>query len=143
MNNPSGKPILLITDGHKSHETREVLALAHQHQIIFFSLLPHTTHKLQPLDVAVFGPLQTAWGCQCRESAIQGMPVSHAMFVEEYLAIWEKSMTMRVIQNAFKCCGIHPFDDTLFTDTDFGPSLVTSMDCSHMLSEYPAHSHLI
>ena len=57
--------------------------------------------------------------------------------MEEYLAIWEKSMMMRVIQNAFKRCGIHPFDDTLFTDTDFGLSLVTSMDCSHMLSSYP------
>ena len=77
------------------------------------------THKLQPLDVAIFGPLQNAWGRRCQEIAIQGMPVSRATFVEEYLAVREKSMTMRVIQNAFKRCGIHPFDDTLFTDTDF------------------------
>ena len=86
-NNPSGKPILLITDSHKSHETREVLVLAHQHQIILFSLPPHTTHKLQPLDVAIFGPLQNAWGHRCQESAIQGMHVSRAIFVEEYLAV--------------------------------------------------------
>ena len=46
-------------------------------------------------------------------------------------------MMVRVIQNAFKHCGIHPFDDNLFTDADFGPSPAMSTDCSHVPSSYP------
>ena len=63
--NKSGKPILLILDGHSSHETSHILHLAETHNIIILCLPPHTTHKLQPLDVGVFGPLQRAWVEQC------------------------------------------------------------------------------
>ncbi|KIJ25534.1 hypothetical protein M422DRAFT_96086, partial [Sphaerobolus stellatus SS14] len=59
--NISGKPILLISEGHQSHETPEMHALAFNNCIILYYLPPKTTHKLQPLDVGVFGPLQLAW----------------------------------------------------------------------------------
>jgi hypothetical protein len=48
--NMSGKPILLIYDGHGSHNTLELIELAREHNIILFCLPPHTTHKLQPLQ---------------------------------------------------------------------------------------------
>ena len=56
--NVSGKPILLIWDGHGSHCTSVLLLKAHEHNILILRLPPHCTHKLQPLDVGVFGPLQ-------------------------------------------------------------------------------------
>ncbi len=59
--NTSGKPILLIYDGHGSHNSAELIRLARANNIILFCLPPHTTHKLQPLDVGVFGPFQNAW----------------------------------------------------------------------------------
>jgi DDE superfamily endonuclease len=63
--NKSGKPILLVLDGHGSHETSEIIRLAELHNIVILCLPPHTTHKLQPLDVGVFGPFQRAWLDQC------------------------------------------------------------------------------
>jgi DDE superfamily endonuclease len=54
--NKSTNPILLIYDGHGSHERYNLLHLAQDNNIILFALPPHTTHKLQPLDVGVFGP---------------------------------------------------------------------------------------
>ena len=59
--NTSNKPILLIYDGHGSHEKYKLLQLAKENNSILFSLPPHTTHKLQPLDVGVFGPFACAW----------------------------------------------------------------------------------
>ncbi|KIJ25042.1 hypothetical protein M422DRAFT_147688, partial [Sphaerobolus stellatus SS14] len=59
--NISGQPILLVSDGHQSHETSEMHQLAFDNEIILLSLPPHCTHKLQPLDVGVFGPFQQAW----------------------------------------------------------------------------------
>ena len=58
--NTSGKPILLIFDGHGSHKKFKLLKLAKEHNIIIFSLPPHTTYKLQPLDIGIFGPFACA-----------------------------------------------------------------------------------
>ncbi len=57
----SDAPILLILDGHGSHATAEMCKLALANNIHLFYLPPHTTPRLQLLDVGVFGPLQTAW----------------------------------------------------------------------------------
>ena len=57
----SEPPIALIFNGHGSHTTLEWINIARDYNIILFCLPPHTTHRLQPLDVGCFGPLQIAW----------------------------------------------------------------------------------
>ena len=52
------QPVLLFTDGHKSHLNLDVIDLCWTNDIILFCLPPHTTHALQPLDVAVFKSLK-------------------------------------------------------------------------------------
>ena len=52
------RPVLLFIDGHKSHVNLDVIDLCRQKDIILFCLPPHTTHTLQPLDVAVFKSLK-------------------------------------------------------------------------------------
>ena len=53
------KPILLIVDNHESHRSLQVLDYATEKSVILLSVPPHTTHKLQPLDRCVYGPLST------------------------------------------------------------------------------------
>jgi len=48
----------LFVDGHNSHCTLEALNFAAEHNIVIISYPPHTTHALQGLDVACFGPLK-------------------------------------------------------------------------------------
>jgi hypothetical protein len=54
------KPIriyrLLILDGYDSHITFEFKTLANEYKIILLYLLAHTTHRLQLLNVRIFGP---------------------------------------------------------------------------------------
>ena len=45
---------LLIFDGYGLHLTKEFLDYCDDHKIILFSLLPYTSHNLQPCDVVVF-----------------------------------------------------------------------------------------
>ena len=53
-------PVLLILDGHALHtKNLSVIDLASSNGVIMLSLPPHTTHRLQPLDVGFFKPLQT------------------------------------------------------------------------------------
>ena len=52
---------MLIVDGHSSHITWPVVEYALDHQIILYCLPAHSTHLMQPLDVACFGPLARAY----------------------------------------------------------------------------------
>ena len=48
--------ILLIWDGYNSHTDYEVRDWCWRHHIVPFTLPPHATHLLQPLDVVCFQP---------------------------------------------------------------------------------------
>ena len=54
------KSVLLIPDGRCSHtKSTDVLHYASQNGVVMLAQPPHTTHRLQPLDVGFFKPLQT------------------------------------------------------------------------------------
>lgn len=59
-NKLQGKKVL-IGDNLSSHFTDEVLELCGQNNIAFLCLPVNSTHLTQPLDVAFFRPLKTAW----------------------------------------------------------------------------------
>ncbi|XP_065658540.1 uncharacterized protein LOC136083060 [Hydra vulgaris] len=52
------KPCLLLLDNHETHLSIEGLDLAKNNGIVMLTFPPHCTHKLQPLDKAVYGPLK-------------------------------------------------------------------------------------
>lgn len=54
-------PVILFFDGHHSHLSIKLIELARAHNVHLFCFPPHCTHILQPLDVAVFGPVKAAW----------------------------------------------------------------------------------
>ncbi|KZT63246.1 DDE-domain-containing protein, partial [Daedalea quercina L-15889] len=60
--NISGKPHLLILDGHNSHCMYEFCHFTETHNIQIVCLPPHTTHKLQPLMWESLGPSQRTTG---------------------------------------------------------------------------------
>nr|CAI5839589.1 unnamed protein product [Callosobruchus analis] len=51
-------PTLIITDNHESHLAPAVLNIAKEIGVILLTIPPHTSNKLQALDVAAFGPFQ-------------------------------------------------------------------------------------
>ena len=55
------RPLLLLTNGHKTHVNIDVIDLCRENNITLFCLPPHTTHALQPLDVAVFKSLKDSF----------------------------------------------------------------------------------
>ena len=57
----NGKPRILVSDGHLSYESLDVMNFCFENNIIFYRLPSHTSHKLQPCDVAVSGLLKTAY----------------------------------------------------------------------------------
>lgn len=52
------RPILLILDGHATHvKNLELTEVQKKNMCIFLVLPPHTSHRLQPLDVSLMFPL--------------------------------------------------------------------------------------
>ena len=51
-------PVLLLLDGHVTHvKNLSEIKLAQENGLIILRFPPHTTHRLQPLDVSYMKPL--------------------------------------------------------------------------------------
>ncbi|CAG7825164.1 unnamed protein product, partial [Allacma fusca] len=53
--------VLLIIDNHSSHISYQAVRYCRGHHIEILTLPPHSTHKLQPLDVSFFSPLKSKY----------------------------------------------------------------------------------
>lgn len=120
-------PCLLILDNHSSHLSIEGLNYAKENGIIMLSFPPHCTHRLQPLDRSVFGPLKK----YINNSMDQWM-VNHpgqSMTIYDIPGIISQAFPLAVspsnIVTGYKACGICPFNRDIFQDHDFMPSSVT------------------
>jgi hypothetical protein len=52
--------LLLILDGHSSHTQKlAAIEIARRHEVVMLSLSPHSTHRMQPLDLKFIKPLYT------------------------------------------------------------------------------------
>lgn len=136
--NTSGRPILLIYDGHGSHETLEMLQAAKENNIILYSLPPHTTHKLQPLDVGVFGPFSRAWIEHCDEYVEEYLEdIPRHLFVKHYMEVRGHTFKDTTIRSAFRASGCWPVNCHVFENFDYAPSISTSTVIPDVPASYP------
>src|SRR3954462_8546802 len=80
-------PIVLSFDGLGSHETHELKQIAYDYEIILFALPSKTTHKLQPLDVGIYGRVQTEWQDLCDRCLAEGIQIDRFNVTHEYASI--------------------------------------------------------
>lgn len=61
------KPVLLLLDGHASHaKSIELINIARENNVIILCFPPHTTHRLQPLDVSLMTPVSAYYEQEVR-----------------------------------------------------------------------------
>ncbi|CAG2199907.1 unnamed protein product [Mytilus edulis] len=120
-------PVLLLLDNHNSHLAVTILAFAKLNGIVMLSFPPHCSHKLQPLDRTVYGPLKryvaTAQDCWLRNNP--GKPMTIYDLPGILRESWPNAATPRNIISGFRVSGIFPMNPDVFEDTDFAPSYVT------------------
>jgi hypothetical protein len=107
---------LLIIDGHSSHVNLAFLEACKKLRIIVLILPPHSTHRLQPLDVGLFLPLSQFYSKELdlimhKSDGITSL--SKRNFWRVFKKAWEQAFTMKNIKSAFKKTGICPQDSTL------------------------------
>ncbi|KAB0805318.1 hypothetical protein PPYR_02288 [Photinus pyralis] len=119
--------ILLLLDNHRSHLGLKTIDFCRDNGIVLLSFPPHTSHKLQPLDRSVYGPLKTymnsAMDAWMKNHPGQTMGIYDLPgLVAEALP---KATTPTNILSGFKVSGIFPFNRDVFQDYEFSPSLPT------------------
>lgn len=117
----------MILDNHSSHLSIEGLEFAKQNGIIMVSFPPHCSHKLQPLDLSVFGPLKkrTVSALQNWLRNHPGQSMTMYDLPRVVVEAWNNSLVGRNITVGFQKAGIFPFNRDVFSEGDYAPSSVT------------------
>lgn len=121
-------PCLLIMDNYEAHISINVINLAKENGVTILTVPPHSTGKMQPLDVGLFKPFKTAYNAAVDSWMMRhpGKPISIYEIAACVGEAHMKAMTPINIMNAFRKTGIFPYDNNIFTDIDFLPSEVTN-----------------
>ncbi|KAF2890041.1 hypothetical protein ILUMI_16132, partial [Ignelater luminosus] len=125
-------PKLIIMDNHESHLNIEALDFTKENGIILLTLPPHCSHKLQPLDVAVFRSFKKFYSAACDTWMINnpGKPITIYSIAGLVGDAFPKSFTPLNISNGFKKTGMKPFNSDIFTEEDFLFAFVTDRPAS-------------
>lgn len=119
--------VLLTLDNHSSHITIAALDYCKNNGIVMLSFPPHCTHKLQPVDRSVNGPLKKAINSAC--SAWMRNHPGRPMTIHDIPSIvttaYPIALTPRNIQGGFRVTGIVPYNRDIFDESDYSPSFVT------------------
>ena len=106
-----GKYRLLICDGHDSHISGSFIAHCLQNRIVLLILPPHTSHLLQPLDVAVFGPLKKRLTAALSDlNQAQLVRIQKIEWMEAYIKARADVCHHQNIESAWRGAGLHPFN---------------------------------
>lgn len=120
-------PVLLILDNHQSHISIDALQFCQQHHITVLSLPPHCSHKLQPLDRSVFGPLKKSYNQHCDFWMLNNP--GKTMTIYEIPSIVTTALPLAAtnsnITSGFRAAGIFPLNPDVFSEIDFLPGQVT------------------
>ena len=106
-------PRLLILDGHGSHINLPFLEWCNTHNIQVIAYPPHSTHRLQPLDVSLFAPLATYYSQELDNwiTYTQGLcRMNKKQFYGRFKVAFQKAFTQANIQSGFNKKGIYPLN---------------------------------
>ena len=88
-----------------------------EHAIDLLVLPPHTSHKLQPLDVSVFSPLKRALAAETdAASRLDSGRIQRVDWTNMYIRAREKAFTLSNIQSGWKATGLEPLSPILVLD---------------------------
>lgn len=102
---------ILICDGHGSHATIEFMHVAYCNRIRLIFLPPHTSHVLQPLDLAIFGAMKSSYRREVERLAVlnNGLSLKKRAFILCYAKAREQIDEKHILAG-FKAAGIAPFN---------------------------------
>ena len=104
---------LLILDSHGSHININFLNWCHKHRILVAAFPPHSTHRLQPLNVSLFSPLGTYYSEElnnliCKNQGLSS--VTKRNFFRLFWAAYDRAFTRNNILSGWANTGLNPLN---------------------------------
>ena len=109
VNNTAGQFRLLLLDGFSAHIEYDFVEFALHNRIILFTLPPHSTHFLQPLDVVCFQPLKHYHG-EAIDYAVRtgNVEFNRIDFLAAFEGFRRSAFKTTTVLSAFRKTGIIP-----------------------------------
>ncbi|XP_072377932.1 uncharacterized protein [Diabrotica undecimpunctata] len=126
LSNPKpDKPVLLLLDGQRAHlKSIELINITKENNGIILCFSPHTTHRLQPLDVSFMTSLNTYYEQELIKWLINhsGRAVTIAQVAKLNGAAFLRAVSVQTAVKGFEESGIYPFNRDVFPDSLFAPA---------------------
>lgn len=122
-------PVLLLLDGHTTHtKSLELIEKARENNVVMLCFPPHTTHRLQPLDVSFMAPLSTYYTSEVQKWMLQhpSRPITISQIGKLFGAAYMKAASIQTAVNGFRKTGIHPLNHDVFPEWMFEPAETTN-----------------
>ncbi|GFO31344.1 tigger transposable element-derived protein 6-like protein [Plakobranchus ocellatus] len=100
------KPLLLLLDGHVSHQSVKTSALCDENGIQLHCLPPHSFHILQPLGVGVFKTMKCEWKKAVKRQNETEI-VTNRTFAITFKDAYETTIARPLAEKAFRACGLY------------------------------------
>ncbi|XP_024524772.1 uncharacterized protein LOC112344376 [Selaginella moellendorffii] len=127
----------LIVDGHRSHITKVALDTAKMLSVNVILLLTHTSHHMQPLNIACFGPYKCYFR-QCVDEHTLGH-LGHKVNRRDLTQLSSRAMSMALtpanIQSGFRASGLWLLNKNAM-DTHFGPSTLREVSLDSFETDF-------
>jgi hypothetical protein len=140
---------LLFLDGHSSHLNMRFIEFCDENKILLMAYPPHSTHRLQPLDVSLFNPLANYYSQNLDEwlrksHGICSMSKQH--FWSLFKPAFDLAFTKKNIESAWKKTGLYPLNEEVILSqvrvTEPRPSSAASSASAFSSSSWKrAHEH--
>ena len=104
---------LLFIDGHGSHINMKFIDWALSHRILLAVYPPHSTHRLQPLDVSLFSPLSIYYSQELDQFLLQCQGLSSVTKRDFFRMFWPaycKAFTPKNVASGWLKTGLYPLD---------------------------------
>ena len=124
---PDRKILLIIMDNYESHLSVAAIDKARDLRIVLLTIPPKTSHKLQPLDVSVYGLFKSEYN-KAMGNWMRTNPGRSVTIYEIPSLVTEAQMVAMTPRNIlFGFCSTEnwPYNSQIFAEADFAPAFVT------------------
>ncbi|RLU26169.1 hypothetical protein DMN91_002335 [Ooceraea biroi] len=121
------KHFLLIGYNHESHISLEAYNYCRKNDIHLLTLPPHTSHRMQPLDLTFYSPLKNAYNKECESYMMNhpGQAITAFEIVGLFTKAFNRTANIEKAANGFKAAGIYPFNSGKFDELYIEPNQPT------------------
>ncbi|XP_050337882.1 uncharacterized protein LOC126764125 [Bactrocera neohumeralis] len=126
------RPILLFLDNHVSHCSLAAIMFCRENGIHMISFPPLSSHKLQPLDISVFGPFKKHLATSYSDFLLSNPGRAITIYDIPQLSKipFQKAFVSENICKGFSTVGISPFNRQAIPEADF-----ISVDVEHQTAD--------